>query len=47
MPALPPLMFEFVGMLSYALTYFLEHMDDNVETDGSHIDDMVPRHRLS
>ena len=40
-------MSEFMGMASYAPTYFLDLMDDDVESDGSSIDDMAPRDRLS
>ena len=47
MPALPPLMSEFVGMASYAPTYFLDLMDDDGESDGSSIGDMAPSHRPS
>ena len=47
MPALPPITFEFMGMASYAPTYFLDLMDDDVESDGSSIGDVVPSHRPS
>ena len=47
MLALPPLTSEFVGMASYAPTYFLDLMDDDVESDGSSIGDMAPSHRPS
>ena len=47
MPASPPLMSEFVGMASYAPTYFLDLMDDDGESDGSSIGDMVPSHHPS
>ena len=47
MPALPPLTSEFMGMASYAPTYFLNLMDDDVESDSSSISDMAPSHRLS
>ena len=47
MPAPPPLTSEFVGKASYAPTYFLNLMDDNVESDDSSIGDMVPSHRPS
>ena len=47
MPAPPPLASEFVGMASYAPTYFLDLMDDDGESDGSSIGDMAPSHRLS
>ena len=43
----PPLMFEFVGMASYAPTCFLDLMDDDVESDGSSISDLAPSHHLS
>ena len=44
MPASPPLMSEFMGMTSYAPTYFLSLMDDDVESDGSSIGDVAPSH---
>ena len=47
MPAPPPLASEFVGMTSYAPTCFLDLMDDDGESDGSIIGDMVPSHRPS
>ena len=47
MPAPPPLTSEFVGKASYAPTYFLDLMDDDVESDGSSIDDVVPSHHPS
>ena len=47
MPAPPPLTSEFMGMASYAPTYFLDLMDDDVESDGSSIGDVAPSHRLS
>ena len=47
MLAPPPLTFEFMGMASYAPTYFLDLMDDDVESDGSSIGDMAPSHRPS
>ena len=47
MPAPPPLTSKFVGMASYAPTCFLDLMDDDVESDGSNIGDVVPSHRLS
>ena len=47
MLALPPLTSKFVGMVSYAPTYFLDLMDDDVESDGSSIGDMAPSHRPS
>ena len=40
-------MSEFVGMASYAPTYFLDLMDDDVGSDGSSIDDVAPSHRPS
>ena len=43
---LPSLMFEFMGMTSFAPTCFLDLMDDDVESDGSSISDMAPSHRL-
>ena len=36
-----------MGMASYAPTYFLDLMDDDVESDGSSIGDLVPSHRSS
>jgi len=47
MLAPPPLASEFVGMASYAPTYFFDLMDDDGESDGSSIGDMAPSHRLS
>ena len=47
MLAPPPLTSEFMGMASYAPTYFLNLMDDNIESDGSSIGDVAPSHRLS
>ena len=47
MLAPPPLTSEFVGMASYAPTYFLDLMDDDVEIDGSSISDVTPSHRPS
>ena len=47
MPAPPPLMSEFVGMVRYAPTYFHDLMDDDVESDGSSIGDVAPSHRPS
>ena len=44
MLAPPPLASEFVGMASYAPTYFLDLMDDGGESDGSSIGDMAPSH---
>ena len=45
--ALPPLMSEFMEMASYAPTYFLNIMDDDVGSDGSSIGDVAPSHRPS
>ena len=42
MPAPPPLAFEFMGMASYAPTYFLDLLDDDGESDDSSIADMAP-----
>ena len=47
MLAPPRLTSEFVGMASYAPTYFLDLMDDDVESDGSSIGNMAPSHRPS
>ena len=47
MPTSPRLMSEFMGMASYAPTYFLDIMDDDVEIDGSSIGDVAPSHRPS
>ena len=47
MPVPPPLTSEFMGMADYAPTYFLDLMDDDGESDGSSIGDMVPSHHLS
>ena len=47
MPAPPPITSEFVGMASYAPTYFLDLMDEDVESDGSSIGDVAPSHRQS
>ena len=47
MPAAPPLMSEFMGMASYAPTYFLDLMDYDVESDDSSISDVAPSHRPS
>ena len=47
MLASPPLMSEFMGMVSYARTCFLDLMDDDVESDGSSIGDVAPSHRPS
>ena len=44
MPASPPLTSEFMGMVSYAPTYFLDLMDDDGESDDSDIGDMAPSH---
>ena len=44
----PPLMFEFMGMVGYAPTSFHDLVDDDVESDGSSISDvMAPGHPLS
>ena len=43
----PPLTSEFVGMASYAPTYFYELLDDVVERDGSSIGNVAPSHRPS
>ena len=42
--ALPPLTSKFMGMVSYAPTTFHELLDDEVESDGSSIDDLAPSH---
>ena len=47
MPAPPPLASKFMGMVSYAPTYFLDLMDDYGESDSSSIGDMAPSHRPS
>ena len=41
MLAPPPLTPEFVGMAGYALTSFHDLVDDEVESDGSSISDVV------
>ena len=47
MLAPPPLASEFVGMASYAPASFHDLMDEDVESDGSNIGDvMVPSHPL-
>ena len=44
----PPLTFEFMGMAGYAPASFHDLMDDEVESDGSNIGDvMAPSHPLS
>ena len=44
----PPLTSEFVGMAGYAPASFHDLMDDEVESDGSSISDVVaPSHPLS
>ena len=43
----PPLTSKFMGMASYAPTYFLDLMDDDGKSDGSSISDMAPSHRSS
>ena len=40
----PPLTSEFMGMASYAPTCFYKLVDDEVESDGSSIGDVVPSH---
>ena len=48
MLASPPLTSEFVGMVDYAPASFHDLMDDDVESDGSSIGDVVaPSHPLS
>ena len=48
MLAPPPLTSEFVGMASYAPASFHDLLDDDVESDGSSIGDVVaPSHPLS
>ena len=48
MLAPPPLTSEFVGMASYAPASFHDLMDEDVESDGSSIGDvMAPSHPLS
>ena len=47
MSAPPPLMSEFMWMASYDPNYFLDLMDDDVESEGSSIGDVAPSHRLS
>ena len=48
MLTLPPLTSEFVGMMGYAPTSFHDLIDDEVESDGSSIGDVVaPGHPLS
>ena len=42
-----PLTSEFVGMVSYAPTCFLDIMDDDIGSDGSSISDVVPSHHRS
>ena len=44
----PPLLTsKFMGMASYAPTCFYKLVDDEVESDGSSIDDVAPSHRPS
>ena len=44
----PPLTSEFMGMVGYAPAFFHDLVDDEVETDGSNISDVVaPGHPLS
>ena len=40
-------MSKFVGMASYASTYFLDLMDDDVKSDSSSISDVAPSHHPS
>ena len=48
MLAPPPLTSEFMGIASHAPTCFHDLMDDDVESDGSSIGDVVaPSHPLS
>ena len=48
MLAPPPLTSEFVGMASYAPTSFHDLIDDDIQSNGSSIDDVVaPSHPLS
>ena len=47
MLTLPPLTSKFVGMASYAPTYFYALVDDEVGSDGSSIGDVAPSHHLS
>ena len=48
MLASPPLTSEFVGMAVYAPASFHDVLDDDVESDGSSIGDVVaPTHPLS
>ena len=48
MLTLPPLISEFVGMAGYAPASFHDLMDDEVESGGSSIGDvMAPSHPLS
>jgi len=48
MMILPPLKSEFVGMAGYAPASFHDLADDEVESNGSSIDDVVaPSHPLS
>ena len=48
MLAPPPLTSEFMGMASYAPASFHDLMDEDVESDGSSIGDVVaPSHPLS
>ena len=39
-----PFMSKFVGMASYAPTYFYELLDNEVGSDGSSVGDMAPGH---
>ena len=48
MLTLPPLTSEFVGMAGYAPASFHDLVDDEIESDGSSIGDVVaPSHPLS
>ena len=43
----PPLTSKFMGMASYTPTTFHELLDDEVESDGSSISNVVPIHNPS
>ena len=47
MPMSPPLTSEFMAMVSYGPTYFLDLMDNDVESDGSSIGEVAPSQRPS
>ena len=48
MRTLPPLTYKFMGMAGYAPASFYNLMDDEIESDGSSIGDIVaPSHPLS